>query len=127
MPRNAAALALLCGVLLLTSCGRAQADDLATRMQDVPPTARVPTPTSPPRPTVATEDEAIRVARTAVSLYIATWQDVYATEESGIWRVVFRGYDPILKGTTPNEDYYRIPLSVLVDAATGIVLRQGYI
>ena len=127
VPRNAVVLALLWGLLILTSCGRTQADDLATRVQIIPPTAHVPTPTPPSRPTVATEDEAIRVARTAVSPYIETWQDVIATRDHDVWRVVFRNYDPLPKGTAPNDDYWRVPLSVFIDATTGIVLRQGYV
>ncbi len=62
-----------------------------------------------------------------MSPYIATWQDVVATEEAGIWRVAFRNYDPLPPGTIPNDDYWRVPLSVFIDAETGVVLRQGYL
>jgi len=86
-----------------------------------------PTPIATLRPVVATADDAIRLARSAVSPYIATWQDVVANEDAGIWRVVFRNYDPLPPGTTLNDDYWRIPLSVFIDGATGVVLRQGYV
>jgi hypothetical protein len=105
-------------------CGQSQESILATRAVA---TVRAPTAASTPPPAVATEADAIRIARTVVSPYIATWQDVIAKRDNGVWRVVFRNYDPLPKGATPNEDYWRVPLSVFIDAATGIVLRQEYI
>jgi hypothetical protein len=115
---------LLLILLAVGGCGQTQESILATRSVS---TVRTPTATSTPPPTVATEADAIRIARTVVSPYIATWQDVIAKRDNGVWRVVFRNYDPLPKGETPNEDYWRVPLSVFIDAATGIVLRQGYI
>ncbi|MDQ6603121.1 MAG: hypothetical protein M3176_06885 [Chloroflexota bacterium] len=109
---------------LLGGCGQTQQSDLATRAASTP---RLPTVASTPLPTIATEQDAIRVARTVVSPYIATWQDVVATRENGVWRVIFRNYDPLPAGAAPNDDYWRVPLSVFIDAATGIVLRQGYV
>jgi len=88
----------------------------------VPPTA-----TALPGPVVATPEQAIRIARTVVSPYIATWQDVIVTKDGGVWRVAFRNLDPLPPGAMPNDDYWRIPLSVYIDATTGVVLRQGYV
>jgi hypothetical protein len=107
-----------------SGCGQSQESMLATRAIS---TLRAPTVIHTPVPAVATEEDAIRIARTVVSPYIATWQDVIAQRENGVWRVIFRNYDPLPKGATPNEDYWRVPLSVFIDAATGIVLRQEYI
>lgn len=109
---------------LLCGCGQTQENALATRAASTP---RLPTQASTPIPAIATDQDAIRIARTVVSPYIATWQDVIATRENGVWRVIFRNYDPLPAGATPNDDYWRVPLSVFIDAATGIVLRQGYI
>jgi hypothetical protein len=116
---------LVCGcAVCLIACGQPQVSDLATRATRsvVPPTA-----TALPGPVVSTGEDAIRVARTVVSPYIATWQDVVATKDGGVWRVVFRNIDPLPPGTMPNDDYWRIPLSVYIDATTGVVLRQGYV
>lgn len=110
--------------LLVTGCGETQEVALATRAASTP---RLPTTASTRIPTIATDQDAIRVARTIVSPYTATWQDVIATRENGVWRVIFRNYDPLPVGATPNDDYWRVPLSVFIDAATGVVLRQGYV
>lgn len=119
---------VLIACALMTACGQSQDSEIATRThQQTNRTVASPTAAATPRPVAATADDAIRIARTVVSPYIATWQDVIAQEESGIWRVVFRNYDPLPKGAAPNDDYWRVPLSVFVDAATGIVLRQGYV
>lgn len=106
------------------ACGQSQATQLSTRAarSAVPPTA-----TMLPGPVASTADDAIRIARTVVSPYIAMWQDVVVTKDGGVWRVVFRNIDPLPPGMLPNDDYWRIPLSVFIDAATGIVLRQGYV
>ncbi len=119
-------LGICLAVLLLTAggCGQMQENALATRAVSTP---RVPTPARALLPAIATEQDAIRVARTVVSPYIAMWQDVVATRENGVWRVLFRNYDPLPAGATPNDDYWRVPLSVFIDAATGVVLRQGYV
>ncbi len=119
-------LGICLAVLLLTAggCGQTQENALATRAAS---TSRVPTPARAPLPAIATEQDAIRVARTVVSPYIAMWQDVVATRENGTWRVLFRNYDPLPVGEKPNDDYWRVPLSVFIDAATGVVLRQGYV
>jgi len=124
---SACALLSICLAVLtlsLCGCGQTQASALATRAASTP---RQPTQASTPIPAIATGQDAIRVARTVVSPYIATWQDVVATRENGVWRVIFRNYDPLPAGEKPNDDYWRVPLSVFIDAATGIVLRQGYI
>lgn len=114
-------------ILLVSACGQSQDSDLATRAQQrISRTVVPPTVAPTPRPVAATEDDAIRIARAVVSPYIATWQDVIAQEDGGVWRVTFRNYDPLPKGAVPNDDYWRVPLSVFVDAATGVVLRQGY-
>lgn len=124
MPRKLATLLVFGSLLSAVACGQSQEADLATRaVRTIGP----PTIAATPRPVIATMDDAIRVARTVVSPYIATWQDVVATEDAGVWRVAFRNYDPLPPGTLPNDDYWRIPLSVFIDAATGVVLRQGYI
>jgi hypothetical protein len=110
--------------IIAVACGQSQTSELATRaVRTVGP----PTPIATPRPTVSSANDAIRIARAVVSPYIATWQDVVATEEAGVWRVTFRNYDPLPPGTVPNDDYWRVPLSVFIDAATGTVLRQGYV
>lgn len=111
-------------VVSIVACGQPQASELATRA--VRPVV-LPTATALPRPVAATPEDAIRIARTVVSPYIATWQDVVVTKDAGVWRVVFRNFDPLPPGTMPNDDYWRIPLSVFIDAATGVVLRQGYV
>jgi hypothetical protein len=123
--RRIAATVLILGCAwIAAACGQSQVSELATRYVR---TMGPPSPAATPRPIVATPYDAIRIARTVVSPYIATWQDVVATEESGIWRVAFRNYDALPPGTVPNDDYWRVPLSVFIDAATGIVLRQGYV
>lgn len=111
-------------LILAVGCGQSQAAELATRALR---TAGPPTPIATPRLAALTPDDAIRIARTVVSPYIASWQDVVATEDAGVWRVVFRNYDPLPPGAAPNDDYWRIPLSVFIDAATGAVLWQGYV
>jgi hypothetical protein len=121
-----AALALF-GLLIIAACGQSQTDDLATRAALHPPTIAFPTPAPTPAPAVPTAEAAIRIARGVVSPYIATWQDVVAIEESGVWRVQFRHYELQPTNAPPIEDYYRIPLSVFIDAQTGIVLRQAYV
>jgi hypothetical protein len=110
--------------VVANGCGQTQESMLATRAVS---TVRAPTALHTPSPIVATEADAIRIARTVVSPYIATWQDVIATRDNGVWRVIFRNYDALPKGATPNDDYWRVPLSVFIDATTGIVLRQGYL
>jgi hypothetical protein len=118
---------VLCSLLALVACGRSQADDLATRGNFRPPTIALPTPPTPIPPAIATADAAITAARGVVSPYMATWQDVIATEESGIWRVAFRNLEPYPPGAPGADDYWRNPLVVFIDAQTGIVLRQGYL
>jgi hypothetical protein len=113
--------------VLIAACGQSQADDLATRAALRPPTIALPTPASTPAPAVPNADTAIRIARGAVSPYLATWQDVVAMEHGGVWRVVFRNLEPFPPGASGADDYWRIPLSVFIDAQTGIVLRQAYI
>lgn len=124
MRRMCSGALLLVIFVTIGGCGQTQESILATRASS---TVRVPTALHTPPPIVATEADAIRIARTVVSPYIATWQDVIAQRDHGVWRVIFRNYDPLPKGATPNEDYWRVPLSVFIDAATGIVLRQEYI
>lgn len=124
MRRLAATLLTFGYLTLCVACGQSQAADLATRAAR---TVGPPTPVATPRPAIGTATDAIRLARTVVSPYIATWQDVVASEDAGVWRVVFRNYDPLPPGMAPNDDYWRVPLSVFIDAATGIVLRQGYV
>ncbi len=121
--KNPVALALGC-LLILSACGLSQEADFATRAAR---TVAAPTPTAIPPPAIRTADDAIRIARAAVSPYLSTWQDVIATEDHGVWRVIFRGYYPNPNNDPPNGDYYRTPLSVYIDAATGIVLRQEYL
>jgi hypothetical protein len=41
--------------------------------------------------------------------------------------VVFRNLEPYPPGAPGADDYWRIPLSVFIDAQTGVVLRQTYI
>src|SRR4051794_13448307 len=107
--RRIAPLLLLVCVCSLVSCGQPQESAPATRaVRSIVP----PTVTTLPGPVVATPEDAIRVARTVVSPYIATWQDVVATKDGGVWRVAFRNIDPLPPGTVPNDDYWRIPLSV---------------
>lgn len=115
---------LLLTLLTTGGCGQAQENILATRAVS---TVRMPTVMSTPPPVVATEADAIRIARTVVSPYIATWQDVIARRDNGVWRVIFRNYDPLPNGAAQNDDYWRVPLSVFIDATTGGVLRQGYV
>jgi hypothetical protein len=112
---------------LLVACGQTQESELASRTAHALTTIARPTPTPLPHPAVPTADAAIQIARGVVSPYIATWQDVVAVEESGVWRVQFRHYETQPTNAPPIEDYYRIPLSVFIDAQTGIVLRQGYV
>lgn len=114
---------LLLMMVVVSGCGQTQESILATRAVS---TVRAPTTMSTPPSVVATEADAIRIARTVVSPYIATWQDVIATRDNGVWRVIFRNYDPLPNGVAPNDDYWRVPLSVFIDATTGVVLRQGY-
>jgi hypothetical protein len=120
-------LLVLFSLLALVDCGQTQANDLATRGSFRPPTIALPTPPTPVPPAIATADAAITAARGAVSPYMATWQDVIATEESGVWRVAFRNLEPYPPGAPGADDYWRNPLVVFVDAKTGIVLRQGYL
>lgn len=124
MHRIIAVLLALGYMSLTVACGQSQASDLASRAAR---TVGPPTPFATPRPAIGTAGDAIRLARTVVSPYIATWQDVIATEDAGVWRVIFRNYDPLPAGAAPNDDYWRVPLSVFIDASTGIVLRQGYV
>ncbi len=121
--KKTVALALGC-LLILSACGLSQEADFATRTGR---TVVTPTSTALPAPAIRTADDAIRIARAAVSPYMSTWQDVIATEDHGVWRVIFRGYYPNPNNDPPNGDYYRTPLSVYIDAATGIVLRQEYL
>ncbi len=115
---------LLLLIVMVGSCGQSQDSILATRVVS---TVRTPTVINTPSPVVVTEADAIRIARTVVSPYISTWQDVIARRDNGVWRVIFRNYDPLPNGAAPNDDYWRVPLSVFIDAARGIVLRQGYV
>jgi hypothetical protein len=117
----------LCSLFFVTACGQTQESDLATRAALHPPTIAFPTPQPTPTPAVATAAAAIRIARGVVSPYIATWQDVVATEENGVWRVAFRNLEPYPPGAPGADDYWRIPLSVFIDAQSGVVLRQAYI
>lgn len=114
-------------VLLVVACGQPQESDLATRAALPPPTIAFPTPLPTPAPAVATASDAIRIARGVVSPYLATWQDVIAGEENGVWRVVFRNLEPYPPGASGADDYWRIPLSVFIDAQSGVVLRQAYV
>ena len=115
---------LLLMMVLVSGCGQTQESTLATRAVS---TVRAPTAIRTPPPGVAAEADAIRIARMVVSPYIATWQDVIVTRENGVWRVTFRNYDPLSNGAAPNDDYWRVPPSVFIDAATGVVRRQGYV
>ena len=114
----------LIGALITVGCGQMQADELATRAAR---TIAPPTPTTASPPVVGDANEAIRIARTVVSPYIATWQDVIASVDTGVWRVVFLNYDPLPQSAAQNDDYWLVPLSVFIDANTGIVLKQGYV
>lgn len=112
--------------MLLAACGQRPADVPTTA--NAPAARTLPPATPAPRlpPAVATEADAIRIARAAVSPYLATWQDVVATEERGIWRVAFRHFEPLPPDAPALEEYWRAPLVVSIDAQTGIVLRQEY-
>ncbi|MGI8690110.1 MAG: hypothetical protein ACR2M3_16145 [Thermomicrobiales bacterium] len=116
MRRTTRTLLILLMVAVATGCGQTQESMLATRGVG---TIRAPTAIRTPTPAVTTEADAIHIARTVVSPYIAT-------RENGVWRVIFRNYDSLPNGAAPNDDYWRVPLSVFIDTATGIVLRQGY-
>ena len=110
-------------LLLLSTCGTPQEALLATRAAR---TVGVPTPGATLTPIIRDGAYAIHIARTVVSPYLATWQDVVAVQKAGVWRVIFREYYPPPENGAWSDDYYRVPLSVYIDAATRIVLRQEY-
>lgn len=126
MNARTAAISLF-AVLSLAACGQTPANATMTARAPVAHIAAPATPTSRPAPAIATGNDAIRVARSVVSPYLATWQDVVATEEGGVWRVAFRHLEPLPPDAPALEDYWRVPLSVFIDAQTGIVLRQAYV
>lgn len=125
MNTRTAAISLF-AVLVLAACGQTPANATMTANAPVARTAAPASPTPRPPPAVATGSDAIRVARSVISPYVATWRDVVATEERGVWRVAFRHLEPLPPDAPAIEDYWRVPLSVFIDAQTGIVLTQEY-
>lgn len=116
----------MCAVaLLLCACGVSPQDAAATQTNAIPATLTTLSVT-PPRALVPTADDAIAIARRTASLYLSTWRDVTAQQENGVWLVVFRNYDPAPPRATPDDTYFRTRFTVRIDAATGVVLSQGY-